>query len=207
VELDPYISTADLEALLGVSLADPSSLMVKITLDSACQTVRTYLGQYINLIEDDVEVHSGTGRRKLRLRQRPVRAVTEVKIDDLVTTNYTVRGAIITLKGSDVWTYGNDNVEVTYDHGWDIVDTPDPQEGVPADIRLVTLLIARRVFDNVGESSGVTGALTGETIGDYSYTLSDASATAITSAAELVEAERYVLDRYRIDLIGDSPTF
>ena len=200
--MDPFISTVDLEAMLDTTFAVPTPLPVKIALDSACQRVRTYLGQTINLVEDDVEVHSGTGRRKLRLRERPVRAVTLVTIDDVETTNYTRRDAVLTLKNSDVWTYGNDNIEVTYDHGYDLVEPSD--NNVPADIRLVALILARRVYESLGS---VTGTVVQETIGDYSYQLSDNAEAAVSSAAELLEAEKYALDRYRIDLVGDSPTY
>ena len=211
-DLDPFISTTDLEALLGDPLPDPTALIVKIALDAACHRVRTYLGQDVNLVIGDVEVHSGSGRRKLRLRQRPVRSVTSVVIDDVVqdAALYSVRGAVISFRDADVWWYGNDNIEVTYSHGWDIDETPDAPfatvERVPADIRLVTLLMARRVYENVGTDVNA-GAVIRETIGDYSYELSDSATTAVTSAVELLEAEMYVLDRYRIDLVGDTPTF
>ena len=210
-DLDPYISVLDLEAILGLTIADPTALIVKIALDAACHRVRTYTGQDINLVLDDVEVHSGSGRRKLRLLQRPVRQLTEVKIDDVVqdAALYSLRENIISFIDSDVFWMGNNNVEVTYSHGWDIDETPDSPfvsvERVPADLRLVTLLLARRVYENVGENVSA-GAIIGETIGDYSYTLSDNAATAVTTAIELIPAESYVLDPYRIRRIGDSPT-
>jgi hypothetical protein len=209
--LIPFISVADLEAILGESIANPGALIVSISLDSACQAVRSYLGQDVNLVLDDVEIHSGSGRRKLRLRQRPVREVTQVKIDDTVIdpTTYTVRGAIITRKDSDIWDYGNDNVEITYSHGWDLDETPEPGwtvERVPADIRLVAVLGARRVYNAVGSVVGA-GDVTSETIGDYSYTLSEGSQEALEAASQMGDAERFVLDRYRIELVGDTPTY
>lgn len=207
--MEPFISVDDFEAMLGQDLADPNALEVKIALDSACQRVRTYLGQDVNRVDDDVEVHSGSGRRKLRLRQRPVREVTLVTIDGTATTNYTRRNAVITLKDADVWWFGNDNIEVTYTHGWDH-DPGDPGPGgaisVPSDIRLVALILSRRVYESVGVTA-TAGALISETIGDYSYQLSDAAISAVTSATELLEAEAYALDRYRVDLIGDTPTY
>jgi len=205
--VETFISSTDLEALLGTTV-DPDSLIIAIALDSACQSVRTYLGQTVNYVADDVEVHSGSGRRKLRLRERPVRVVTEVKVDNTVIdpTTYNVRGAIITYTNTDAWTFGNDNIRVKYSHGYDI---DEPSEfNVPADIRLVTLLAARRVYEAVGYFQSIGGGvLTGETIGDYSYTLSDSAATSVAEASALTEGEEYVLDRYRIELVGDTPTY
>jgi hypothetical protein len=211
-DLDPFISTTDLEALLGEPLADPTGLIVKIALDSACHTIRTYLGQDINLVLDDSEIHSGSGRRKMRLRQRPVREVTEVWEDDalLEVEEYTVRDNIITRTQGGFWAYGNDNIEVIYSHGWDIDETPEvgwDVERVPADIRLVALLAARRVFLDTGEDL-TSGAIVSETIGDYSYQLSDAAVAAVSSASGLLEPEQGVLDRWKIGLSGgDTPTY
>jgi len=202
-EQDPFISVADLEAWLDDTIADPNSLAVKITLDAACEKVRTYLGQTINLVADDIEIHSGSGRRKLRLRQRPVRSVSEVKIDDVVmsASTYNVRGAIVTFTDTDTWTNGDDNISVKYTHGYDISEPSD--NNVPADIRLVALLLASRIYQSIGVPVAV-GGLSGETIGDYSYTLDNAASSA--SAIELYDAEKYCLDKYRIDLVGDTPT-
>ena len=202
----PFISPTDLEALLGQALANPTALIVAISLDSACESVRTYLGQVVNKITDDVEIHSGSIRKKLRLRQRPVRSVAEVKVDDVVldATTYKVRGHVITLP-DDTWASGNDNVAVKYTHGWDVAEpTSFP---VPADIRLVALLIARRVYQAVGYTqTGSAGTIIKESIGEYSYELSDAAGASVSSAAQLAEAETMILDRYRITLVGDTPT-
>jgi hypothetical protein len=207
VELIPFISPDDLEAMMGEPFANPTDLMIAIALDASCQTIRTYLGQDINLVEDDVEIHSGSGRRKMRLRQRPVRAVTQIKVDGTVVplTSISVRGAILTWKDLDWWTPGNDNIEVTYDHGWDVEEPTDMP--VPADIRLVALLLSRRAFESSGAGGAAAGAIVSETIGDYSYTLSEEAAASALSAAELLDAEKSVLDRYRIELVGDTPTY
>lgn len=207
LELDPFISTTDLEAVLDETLVDPNALSVKIALDSACTAVRTYLGQNINYVAGDVEVRSGSGRRKLRLRQRPVRSVTSVYIDgDLVTSDqYSVRGGpgVITMINGSWWTPGDDNVSITYSHGWDV--GTDTAYSVPADIRLVALNMARRVFLDVGADL-LAGAIVSETIGDYAYELSDAAVQAATGTYQLSEAERYMLDPWRVELVGDTPT-
>lgn len=204
-EQDPFISVADLEAILGEAIADPNSLSVKIALDSACQAVRTYLGQTINLVVNDVEVHSGGWRKKLRLRERPVRAVDQVKVGDTVIdpSSYSVRGAVITLVDGSVWGSGNDNISVTYDHGYDISEPSD--NNVPSDIRFVALSVARRTYMDLG-ADVVAGSIKKETIGDYSYELSDAAVAVLKTAGSLLTAEKATLDPYRIELVGDTPT-
>lgn len=204
-EQDPFISVADLEAGIGAAIADPNALDVKIALDSACQAVRTYLGQTINKVTDDVEIHSGRYGKKIRLRQRPVRSVTEVKIDGTViaATNYSVRSHIVTLIDGSLWGKGNDNVSIKYTHGYDIGEPSD--DNVPADIRFVALSIAKRVWNDLG-ADAASGAIVSETIGDYSYTLSEAALATVTSASALSGGEQAALDPYRIELVGDTPT-
>ena len=210
-EFIPYISPDDLEALLGADLVNPTAPIVAITLDTACTAVRTYLGQDINLVENDVEFHSGTGRRKLRLRERPVRSVTKIEYvpsgNVVPASSYSVRDAVISFY-ENTWEYGNDNIKVTYTHGWDVEEpTTFP---VPADIRFVTMSLARRLYTDVGEqSAATTGGIIAETIGDYSYQLSDAAAqaAAATSMAQITLGERFILNKYRVELVGDSPTW
>jgi len=204
-EQDPFISVADLEAGIGETIALPNSLEVKISLDSACQAVRTYLNQTINLVEDDPEIHSGRYGKKIRLRQRPVREVTSVVVDGTVIdpANYSVRGHIITLIDGSLWWTGNDNVVITYSHGWDLSEASD--DNVPSDIRFVALSIAKRIWNDLG-ADAASGAIVSETIGDYSYTLSEAALATVTSASALSGGEQSALDPYRIELVGDTPT-
>jgi len=205
VDFDPFISTLDLEAIIDDTLPDPSALIVKIALDSACTAVRTYIGQDINYVANDLEVRSGSGRRKLRLRQRPVRSIASIYIDDVLVDSdeYTVRGTpgVVTMKNT-WWDPGDDNVEITYSHGWDLAEASDMS--VPSDIRIVALSIARRIWADTG--SELAGAIVSETIGDYAYELSDASVQASATSAQLTEAEKYMLDPWRVELVGDTPT-
>ena len=188
--------------MLGESV-DSQALITKISLDSACERVRSYLGQTVYLVTDDVEVHCGAGRRKMRLRQRPVRSVTSITEDSVLveSTAYNVRSAIVTRLDFGWWNPGDDNIVVTYTHGYDL-DEGATKLNVPADIRLVALNLARRVYTDVSATVGTRDVIS-ETIGDYSYQLSDAAQEA---ANELFEAEKMVLDKYRVPLVGDTPS-
>jgi hypothetical protein len=203
-DLIPFVSSDDLAAFTGLTI-NAADLKTKIALDSACDAVRSYLGQDINLVEDDVEWHSGHGymHDRIRLRQRPIVAVTEVRIDVvagstgavLAAANYNVRDSFIVRTDASYWLSGNDNIKVTYDHGWTVPPTSQ-SAAVPADVRLVALSAARRVYSGVGASDAA--GFGGERIGDYEYTNPKGTAT---STAELLMAEMDVLDRYRIGLV------
>ena len=207
-DLIPFISSDDLAAFLGVTV-DASALKTKIALDSACDAVRSYLDQEINLSTNDVEYHSGHGymHDRIRLRQRPVVVVSEVREDMwagstgtvLSTSNYRVRDSFIIRTDGGYFLAGNDNIKVTYDHGWTVPATSQ-SAAVPADIRLVALSAARRVYSSVGLNDAA-GSKQSETIGDYSYTIAAGITNSASSAAELIASERDVLDRYRIGLI------
>ena len=203
-DLIPFVSSDDLAAFLGVAV-NASDLKTKIALDAACDAVRSYLGQDINLVEDDVEWHSGHGylHDRIRLRQRPIVEVTEVREDVVAGStgtvldpaNYNVRDSFIVRIDASYWLSGNDNIKVTYDHGW-VVPPVSATASVPADVRLVALSAARRVYSGVGVTDAA--GFGGERIGDYEYTNPKGTAT---SAAELLMAEMDVLDRYRIGLV------
>lgn len=209
-DLPPFISTDDLAALLGITLADPNALIVKISLDSGCDAVRSYLGQDVNLVSNDIVYLDGPGYpwATIRLKERPVRAVDSVSYaywsasgvqEQLLTAN-TYRcdtDGILELVDGTYWMNGIKNIKVQYDHGWDIVVTSGGI-AVPADIRLVALSCARRVYTSLGEVDDA-GAFRQETMGTYSY--STGGRAAATSAAELLPAETAVLDRYRIGLV------
>jgi hypothetical protein len=189
----PFIGVDDLSAVLGTTATD-LDLITAIALDSGCEAVRSYIGQMVNYVEDDVEEHDGKGTRTIRVEQRPIRDITSVEVDGVAldASVLSVRKSLIRRK-DDVFPRGLGNVVVTYSHGWDVI--PDNSAGddllVPADLRLVALLSARRAYAAVGANDGQEQS---ETIGQYSYSLS----TTAQSAAELMTAEERVLDRYKI---------
>lgn len=207
-DLQPFVSSDDLAAFLGTTV-DSSALKTKIALDAACDAVRSYLDQEINFAENSVEWHSGHGylHDRIRLRQRPVTAVSEVRIDVVAGStgtvldpaNYNVRDSFVVRIDGGYFTAGNDNIKITYDHGW-VVPPTSQSAAVPADIRLVALSSARRVYSAVG-TNDAAGSKQSETIGDYSYTIAAGITNSASSAAELLMSETDVLDRYRIGLV------
>jgi len=210
--MQPFISSADLSDYLRRSVTSDAS---RIALDSACEVVRGYIGQTLNLVEDDEVYIDGTGTRSLLLPQLPVVSIAEVTTFDINGEDETTLTEDVDFKIGDagvlwrisapgstgwgLWPWGHRNIFVVYTHGYGVgpLATGSGDSGmtgdafgVPSDIRLVALQIAGRVYS---QSAVVAGGMQSETIGKYAYTLSDAGA----SSSLLYPEEQHILDRYR----------
>jgi hypothetical protein len=204
--LDPFISIADLNNYLGTSIAanDAKAIMA---LDVACQTVRSYCGQVLNLVRNDVVEYRGF--QQLILPELPVVQVNQVLLRDetVEVTDYLVAvGGILKLKAwrsgqpYHSWTtWWDDVVAVDYDHGWaiDEADVHQDESGVadvdrmPSDLRMVALRLATGHYRmNLGGTPGMRS----ESLGSYSYTRMDGS----MGTGELSMGERLMLDKYKV---------
>lgn len=207
----PFINIDDLQAVVTETL-DDNDLQVAIALDSACQIVRDEIQQTINLQRDDIEIYDGNGSEALVLRQLPVLDVTYITEDDVALVpdeDYVVsyNTGIVWRRGSTWpyhWARGRQNVTVTYDHGWaftedEVLDLSEPLtdvERVPSSIRQVALALAVRILRAKSVPVGTSG-LTGETIGDYSYTR-DTAAAGVDTQVTLFPEEIASLARYKV---------
>jgi len=115
----------------------------------------------------------------------------------LETTGWNLRGNLLRRIDGGVFTLGIANVVVVYSHGWDVSDPITLP--VPADIRMVALIAARRVYSAVG-ATDAAGTQQSETMGSYSYT-SGSTAQVASTAAQLLDPEKEVLHWYRVGLI------
>lgn len=160
--MKPYISTGDLEAIIGKDVTnDP---FATIAIDSACQTVRSMLGQTLNYLAGDVISVNGNGKSYLILPQYPVVNVSAITVDDTALTDgdwLWERNGLLFLADGSAWSEGLRNVEVTYSHGYAFLESTvedDPTDLIlkpdrmPADIRRVTLELAARIF--LGSGTG-----------------------------------------------------
>ena len=193
--MDDFITVDDLAAFMG--LEDLDDVQGPLAVAAAMAVIRNYMQQEITLHEDDVEYPTVPwGYRRFRLRQRPVRAVTEVKVGAQVldeTTDWVLRNSTVVLT-TPPWF---EDVQVTYDHGWDAVDPiTDP---VPADIIRVALTVARRAYGGA-LSAGDEQPYRSETIGSYSYMREGSSTASSASGASMTESEMETLDWYVIRL-------
>lgn len=200
-----FISVADLALFMQVAEADLTTGLADLAVSAAQATVRGYLGQQITLVTSDDIFLDGTGTKKLRLPQRPVVSVSSVtEWDDVLVDpdDYEFQEPQwLVRRDHRVWHPGVRNIEVVYTHGWqtadldsDTTDSDFDSNHVPADISLVTLILARRFYDR--SLAGEQGVIKSETIGQYSYTLESAA------GSELLPAEKAVLDAYIIQGAG-----
>jgi hypothetical protein len=193
--LDDYITIDELADYMEVDSLTTENALLSIWAAEAL--VRGYLDQDITS-SVGVEIRDGQNKQVLRLRQRPVRRVDSVTIDGtaLDPSEWKLRGARLALPDG-YFTYGLDNVEVQYLHGYDLTSHGGDYP-IPADIRLVTLSAARRDYVNRGPG---THQEEQEVIGKYSYTTKDRYDKGESYALMLLDSERMVLDSYRIQVV------
>jgi hypothetical protein len=195
--LDDYITIDDLADYMEVDELTTENALVAIW--GAQETVRAYLDQDITS-NVSVETRDGQNKQVMRLRQRPVRRVDYVTIDDvqLSSDSWKLRGARIALPDG-YFSYGLDNVAVQYLHGYDLT-SHGSDYSIPADIRLVTLSVARRAYMFRGEQ---TGTIQTEQIGKYSYTNKTGryDPGQATQDVDLLASEKHVLDQYLISVV------
>lgn len=214
----PFISTADLSDFIGEDVtADPLSV---IAIDSACEIIRAYVGQRLNYDALDVVRLNGNGRSSIILPQVPVVDIASVVVGEttLETTDYytTRSGVLSRMTLYDIWNVGVQNISVTYSHGYaineaDVEDDPDDDvpkpDRMPSDIRRVALALSRRLFVASG-SVQESGTKASETItpDSYSYTNATTSGsgtvTTVSSATELGDDERAILDLHRFGRVA-----
>lgn len=214
---DAFISTADLATFMHVDEATLNPALASLAVAAAQQRVRNFLNQQITLVTDDVVLIDGNGSRQIRLPERPVRSITQIKENGNVLdpSEYTLRRSLVIRVGGqieiwtwptelmfDVWRVGVGNIEVTYTHGWDVgeIDSDGSDSDyeplhVPADILLVALKAAKRGYESMGEDAE-EWVDKQETIGAYSHTLSDAVLAA--AGVSLLPGEETVLGDYKI---------
>jgi len=169
-------SIADLSALLRREIAEDDAGALA-ALETASAFVEAYLGQTVELVEDDVEILDGSGTRVLLLPSYPVTAVSSVTVDEDEIYEgddfeWSRTGELRRLGGR--WPAALRSVEVTYSHGF---------APVPAAIVGVVTSVAGRLFE-------APLSVRQESIGGYSVTYTGGGAT--FQAAELL-----VLDRYK----------
>lgn len=206
-----FIGVGDLETFMEVSAGALNADLAELAVAASQQKIREYLDQEITYHANEVAYLDGGGRRKIRLPQRPVRAVDLVEertgtatFSTLASENYFLRRSILIRVDGYIWEAGEANLRVTYDHGYDVgVMDSDPsteQIFVPADISLVALSLSRRMYENMGEEEESLGEVKQETIGSYSYTLSSAAEKA--AGVNMVFAEKEVLNAYKVKGAG-----
>ena len=183
----PFISRDDLSDYLGRDVAADDG--ATIVVDAACEMVRTMTEQTLDAVSEDTITLDGTGTDAIILPQLPVNGAGTVNMigsdgGTTAVTNYALKGngVLLRTRGSAAaeedyvetsWPIGRQNVEVTYDHGYD---------SVPEDLRFVALTLASRMIVQ-GVASEESQATERVRYG--------------TNATDFTDGERAIMHKYR----------
>jgi hypothetical protein len=188
-----FVTLDDYGAMFGA--VPPGSVdQVTFALDAACEDIRRYTSQQLSYVANDTVTVHGNNMRVLLLPEVPVVAVTAVTVDGdaLEVGDWTVDAGTgllwrqpqpLTTCLFPLWTDGVQNVTVTYSHGYQVM---------PSNLKRIACALAR---DVVNSTSAATAGVKSETIGNYSYTLTDEAAASGVGGATL-EPYRFTLDLY-----------
>jgi hypothetical protein len=186
-----FATVEDLAAYLRVDVAALDLDGTAALLDMASAVIRTYTGQLLDYVEDDVVTipSSHDRRRTLFLPQLPVLAVAVtvggVELDhDAYDFEWTETG-MITRPRHLWWPRQPGQIVVTYTHG---------HETIPDDVKAVCVQIAARARENPAGNKA-------EQIDDYSFEAA-LPASGIPVGLAVGEAEQSVLDAYKLIAIG-----
>jgi hypothetical protein len=110
-----FVTELEYEAHTGLTFDGEATWAA---LDAACDTVRDYICQQVDAVEDDVLTVYGSGTRALTLPELPVTAVTSVTLDGAAITDFTFdEHGLLWRDDPGYWVKGARYV-VTYDHGY-----------------------------------------------------------------------------------------
>jgi len=173
-----YVPLATVTDLSALGVDTTNTALVASLLDSVSSEVREAAGVPITLETATVTL-PGVRGQLLTLPGGPVRSVTSVTLAGVAVTDHKLRdGRLWRLSG---WGCVDDDVVVTYSHGFDTV---------PSDVvRLVCMLVAAGV-NNAGDGFGASRGKAYESIDDYrvGYLQGDAEVIDPTALPERTRA-------------------
>jgi hypothetical protein len=179
-----YASSDELVAYLRIPAGVEDSTLLQVALEGADEAINGYIDQELLSGTATNEEHNGDGSDVLQLRHFPAIAIASITewnpgfesgtSATLDSTDYyaELHTGIVYRIGSK-WPEGRGTVKVTYTYG---------VEETPADVRIVALQVAARIYD--------VGMVENESVGGV-------SATYVKGAGSLTEDERRLLRRYR----------
>lgn len=199
--LPPLATAADLVARLGRTFTDTESERARVLLADASALVRRHTRQHLSYVEHDRVVLRPVDEQ-LRLPQRPIHTVAEVvavsspPAVDLPVTGWSFDGretvqlecarlqlSLPAGRLEEVCAYPG-TYRVTYSHGY---------QPVPDDIVGVVCAVVARTLTAPAAAAGVIS----ETIGAYSYRLTDTAAAGASVGVQLLSADTDALRPYR----------
>ncbi len=198
--MSAFCTIADLAAFLQITIPYDSEPALR-AIREASAAIESYCGQQLYAVMGDKLTLDGIGGRRLFLPELPVTAVTEVVVDGATLTegdDYKLGQWGILWRIGARWPAGIQNIEVTYDHGY---------ETIPDIIAAVCTRSAARSYQaglRAAEMAGVPG-VQGTTLGDYSVqygsegSAGTPNALGASAAPLLLPSEKMILNRYRME--------
>ena len=197
---DSFCEITDVEALLQLTITGDATKEASCAaaIIEATEVIRLYTNQIITQVEDDVLTIDFNYGRKIILPQIPVTEVSEVVEDGTTLTageDYALGQHGILHQLNRNWKKGIQIIVITYTHGY---------SQVPQDIKDICKRIASRIYQaglRSAKTNGISG-LSGESIGDYSYSLASEQGGGVgegilgaSASRSLLRAEKELLDR------------
>jgi hypothetical protein len=190
--MSAFVTLEDYEAFIGTSVDGTESAAIEFELDAASDDIRKYCHQTFDLVTDDAITLHGTGRRTLILPELPAVAVSAVSVNGtaLTTDEWELdspdNGILIRTSDNRClrpgWACGVHNVAVTYTHGY---------ATIPSGLKRAALTLVKERREMAVRSAGIRS----ETIGSYSYTLSDTTSSSSYEPGS-IERVAYCLEGY-----------
>lgn len=137
-----FATSDELASRLGVEFSSEDSTRADGLLETASGLIKDVAKQDLELVEDDVLTRRGVNADRFRLPQRPVEAVTLVKLDGetLAADEYYLAGDQL-VKTTGVWGSPLQELEVTYTHGY---------AAMPESLKAICIEAVVRVWVNPG---------------------------------------------------------
>lgn len=164
-----FVTLAEYETFTGVDVPATEATAVLAQLDAACDTVRDYVCQTLDVVAGDVVNLHGSGTRALSLPELPVTSVASVTLDGEAVTDYTLDAYYGLLWRDDPgWWMRGDLYVVTYTHGY---------ATVPNIYKRVAAVLARG-------ASSVSPGVRQESTGPFSVTYDDVDERSVLAALD-----------------------
>ncbi len=197
-----FCTIADIEHFLQVTIPVAQQASAQRAITEATAVIKNYCGQVIEKVEDDTIILDCKGGAKVFLPEIPVLAVTDVVEDGEILVagadeDYQLGQYGILHRIDQDWAVGIQIIEVTYDHGYDLI---------PDDVVGVCTRMAARAYQaglRAAELEAVPG-VTAMSLGDYSVSFGTEAGSGgegvlgASAAPALLRSEERILDEYRL---------
>lgn len=142
-----------------VTVPTEHDAMLEVIVNAVSEEIEGDCGRHFETAAR-TETYSGRGDYRLRLKNRPVTAVTSVKVGTVTVTDYTTEsesGILVRKDGDKIgtWPLGVRNIEVTYTAGY-VLPKAASGRTLPWAVELAALLLAAAEY-TLRDKAGLRG--------------------------------------------------